>query len=145
MNRSIRYYSRSAGPAPASRRRLASHSRWRIQCLQVGGRIRAVAQPAEAAVLGGDDEQVVVDDAGVGDDPPLEVGLGDARSRERGGPQSLGCSIGGGAMYVGSCIVDTKSLWVGMITMGQNEATHAQSRYTTLFEELECQVGRELC
>jgi hypothetical protein len=44
-------------------------------------------------------------------------------------------------MYVGSCLVDTKSLWVGIITMGQNEATHALRWYTT---QLECQVGREM-
>jgi hypothetical protein len=56
---------------------------------------RASLLAPEAAAVGGDDEQVVigaaavVDDAGVGDDPALEVGLGDARSRERGGPQAL--------------------------------------------------------
>ena len=38
----------------------------------------------------------------------------------------------------------TEALWVGVITMGRIEATHALRWYTTLLEELECQVGREL-
>jgi len=38
----------------------------------------------------------------------------------------------------------TEALWVGVITMGRIEATHALRWYTTLLEEFECQVGREL-
>jgi hypothetical protein len=38
----------------------------------------------------------------------------------------------------------TEALWVGVITVGRMEATHAQRWYTTLLEELECQVGRDL-
>jgi hypothetical protein len=38
----------------------------------------------------------------------------------------------------------TEALWVGVLTLSQIEATHAQRWYTTLLEELECQVGREL-
>jgi hypothetical protein len=38
----------------------------------------------------------------------------------------------------------TEALWVGVITMGRIEARHALRWYTTLLEELECQVGREL-
>ena len=74
----------------------------------------------------------------------MEVVLFDARIRERGVCEPLGCSIGGDAVYVGSCPVDNKSLWVGVITIGRIEATHALRWYTTLLEELECEVGREL-
>ena len=38
----------------------------------------------------------------------------------------------------------TEALWVGVITSSQIEAAHALRWYTTLLEELECQVGREL-
>jgi len=37
-----------------------------------------------------------------------------------------------------------EALWVGVVTMSQIEATHAQRRYTMLLEELDRQVGREL-
>ena len=36
----------------------------------------------------------------------------------------------------------TEALWVGVITMGRIEATHALRWYTTLLEELECEVCR---
>jgi len=38
----------------------------------------------------------------------------------------------------------TEALWVGVITMGRIEATHALRWYTMLLEELDRQVGREL-
>ena len=38
----------------------------------------------------------------------------------------------------------TEALWVGVLTTGRIEATHALRWYTTLLEELECQVGRDL-
>ena len=38
----------------------------------------------------------------------------------------------------------TEALWVGVITLSQIEAAHAQRRYTMLLEELDRQVGREL-
>ena len=37
-----------------------------------------------------------------------------------------------------------EALWVGVVTISQIEATHALRWYTTLLEELERQVGREL-
>jgi hypothetical protein len=112
-----------------------------LQRLQVGGRIRAVAleldehdraarvereqveavaQPLEAAVLGGDDEQVVVcatgvgDDAGVGDYPFPQIILFDAHIRERGGPQALGWGVGGDAVHAVRNLADDKSLWVAI-------------------------------
>ena len=56
----------------------------------------------------------------------------------------VGVSRSGGAVYVGSCPVDTKSLWMTVLTVSQIEVTHAQRRYTTLLEELECEVARDL-
>jgi len=38
----------------------------------------------------------------------------------------------------------TEALWVGVLTMGRIEATHALRWYTTLLEELECQVAPDL-
>jgi hypothetical protein len=38
----------------------------------------------------------------------------------------------------------TEALWVGVLTLSQIEATHALRWYTTLLEELECEVCREL-
>jgi hypothetical protein len=38
----------------------------------------------------------------------------------------------------------TEALWVGVLTLSQIEAAHAMRWYTTLLEELECEVCREL-
>jgi len=38
----------------------------------------------------------------------------------------------------------TEALWVGVVTMSQIEATHPLRWYTTLLEEFDRQVGREL-
>ena len=37
-----------------------------------------------------------------------------------------------------------EALWAGVITVSQIEATHALRWYTTLLEEFDRQVGREL-
>ena len=56
----------------------------------------------------------------VGDDPPLEVGLSDARSHERGWPQALRWDVVSDAVHAVRSPADDKSLWVPKSNRGDS-------------------------